>query len=93
MVDSMASVSGTLGPVRVSYKCIWAGGIGINADIIYYCSPTPLRTSARHYLRYSRLAAIATAGLSTTIYAIMESACFASWPAASSALLRSCLAF
>ena len=63
--------------------CIWAGGIGINTAILYYCSPTPLRTSARWYLQ---LAAIATAGLSTTIYTVLESAWFAACRAASSAL-------
>ena len=54
--------------------------IRINKDVLNYSSPTPLRTSARRYLR---LAAIATAGLSakivswfaslsTTIYTVVK---------------------
>ena len=44
--------------------CILASGIRINTDVLNYFSTTPLRTSARRYLG---LAAIATAGLSATI--------------------------
>ena len=61
-------------------------------DILNYSSPTPLSTSARHYLG---LVAIATAGLSAGLlvcqlrFTRSWSVCFAARLAASSALLRS----
>ena len=79
---------------------MWESGIRINTDVLYYCSPTPIRNSARRYLG---LAAIATAGLSamivgwfaglsTTIYTSW-SACFLARLAASSTLRGSAWRF